>query len=47
LRQGQVLAKKKKVAEALPIWSQGIEFDPHSALARQLAHELDKHKEKP
>lgn len=46
-RQGQLLAKKKKLAEALPIWRQGLEFDPQSALARELSRDLEKNKEKP
>jgi tetratricopeptide (TPR) repeat protein len=45
LHRGQLLAKKKKVAEALPIWRQGLQIDPHSEAAVELKRELEKRKE--
>ncbi len=44
LRQGQLLAKKKKWDEALPIWRQALAFDPKSEVVPELRAELEKHK---
>jgi len=42
LHYGLVLKRQKQVDEAAAVWQAGLEFEPDSALARQIREELNK-----